>query len=276
MVVKNSSAASYQHSNVVFPPTVHQLEEDSSVLSRSTNRTKIGSFLLRGSDPTIRPNIGLTNSYEYSLFGLAIHELMQYQRRYDLCLCTISFVFIFFTTLIKRFLHPAKLILSFYLLCFIFVILISDCITMILMYYNKNNYNQNNTYYQFFKQVQEIILNYIGIVQYPFPGRSFYFMLCSTMCIAINGSIEFLLGIAYLSSSVTTIYCWFNYPEYKKPYLEMQQEFFQKHYPPNDTNNQRQGATWSVFSPLSSSNGRSRQQDESVSLLSSSSLYQNV
>lgn len=232
----NSYQQQQQQQFVSNVPNVHPYEEiDTAVASRNTyatngssinNPTKV-SFLLssiRG-DASINPNVGLTNSYEYALFGLAPNELIDYHQKGIIILSLCTAFLIILTTVIKRFLHPAQLILSFYLVFLVLVLAISDTINYLL--YNPNtNPQQQQRYEMIVRNIREFIINNFGLLLYPFPGRVFYLCICSTLCVAIGGILEFVFGMAYFLSACITYYCWMVYPEYRKTYEMVEEQFF--------------------------------------------------
>lgn len=267
------ASASYQHQYEAVP-VVHQYDDDAT--NTNSRYRNIQSSLINvmnragyyGGDTTIRPNLpGQTNSYEYSLFGLAYHEIVDYQKNMTLVLCCTTGLYIFITTVIKRFFQPIQLVLSIYLLFFVVLLGLSDLIVLL-----GNKYEITRIGYEF-------ILNNLGLLYYPFPGRCFYLLLCGTLCISIHGIIECILGIGFILLSILTVYCWIVYPlEYRKPYEEIQQQFFYKYYTSNTTSQTDDDLyykPWSVFNPGKSNNDTERQSLVSITTTTTKNQQQS-
>jgi hypothetical protein len=77
------------------------------------------------SDPTLEPNTGLTNSYDYALFGLALHELLD-RLRYSIIGSSIWLFLVIFFTWWTRLVRPVGLFLSVLLAILAFVLLVVE------------------------------------------------------------------------------------------------------------------------------------------------------
>lgn len=76
-------------------------------------------------DASLEPNTGLTNSYDYALFGLALHELLD-RLRYSVIASSVWLFLIIFFTWWARIIRPIGLLLSFLLAILDFILLVVE------------------------------------------------------------------------------------------------------------------------------------------------------
>jgi hypothetical protein len=76
-------------------------------------------------DATLQPNTGLTNSYDYALFGLAIHELLD-RLRLSIVVSAVLLLLVIFFTWWTRLVRPVGLLVSFLLALLDVVLLVVE------------------------------------------------------------------------------------------------------------------------------------------------------
>jgi hypothetical protein len=76
-------------------------------------------------DATLQPNTGLTNSYDYALFGLALHELLD-RLRLSIVVSAVLLLLVIFFTWWTRLVRPVGLLVSFLLALLDVVLLVVE------------------------------------------------------------------------------------------------------------------------------------------------------
>jgi hypothetical protein len=105
------------HSYHKDPPAVHQLE-DANFASPQPQHAYFG-------DASLAPNTGLTNSYDYALFGLALHELLD-RLRLSIIINAVLLLALLFFTWWRRLFQPAHLAMSIGLAALVFIMLVVE------------------------------------------------------------------------------------------------------------------------------------------------------
>jgi hypothetical protein len=122
-VMDHYNTNSYQNAPQIKHLDAQQRVEGFAAAAGSSNSSNIPWF--GRSDPTLEPNTGLTNSYDYALFGLALHELLD-RLRYSIIGSSIWLFLVIFFTWWTRFVRPVGLFLSVLLAILAFVLLVVE------------------------------------------------------------------------------------------------------------------------------------------------------
>lgn len=202
---------SYQHD----PPAVQQLGD---ILPRQ--HAYYG-------DATLQPNTGMTNSYDYALFGLALHELLDRLRLSIIINAVLMCVLLFFTWWTRLF-RPFDLVVSIALGILVLVLMVVelkgifesagtdsanigsrlDSASSIL------NNDANGSFANFIKYTEQAGL----MVLYHPIGKTAYLVTCGCMCWWIGGVWEEMLGLMFVSNAGVLLYCWVTYPELRRTF----------------------------------------------------------
>jgi hypothetical protein len=121
-VMDHYNTNSYQNAPQIKHLDAQQREEAAGS-SGSNSGSSIPWFGRR--DATLEPNTGLTNSYDYALFGLALHELLD-RLRYSIIGSSIWLFLVIFFTWWTRLVRPVGLFLSVLLAILAFVLLVVE------------------------------------------------------------------------------------------------------------------------------------------------------
>lgn len=210
-----SAYNSYQHD----PPAVQQLGE--IVPQRHAYY----------GDATLEPNTGLTNSYDYALFGLALHELLDRLRLSIIINAILTFLITFFTWWTRLF-RPFDMALSITLGFLALILLVVDVQSIvrptrtdgasasvstaagIATVENENDRSNRAKLNKFLKFTEQVGL----MVLYHPIGRTLYLFTCGCLCLRIGGWWEDLLGGMFVANAGVLIYCWVTYPELRRTY----------------------------------------------------------
>jgi hypothetical protein len=174
-------------------------------------------------DATLQPNTGLTNSYDYALFGLALHELLDRLRLSIIVSCLVLSVVIFFTWWL-RILHPISLSLLILLGVMVLILLVVE-LSSILQAAGGNSASSGNSSNtddasargQLTKAFR--FTEHVGLMVLYHPiGKTVYLVLCSTLCWAVGGAWEKLLGLLFAANAAVLMYCWSTYPEFRRTF----------------------------------------------------------
>lgn len=203
---------------------------------------------------SLLPNIGLTNSYDTSC--VAIHESIQ-QIRLGICMmCGLTFLIVFFFWWWRFFaLQWANLVVSLYLGFLAALLGTGEFIALmgLAVATSRNESGEEslpeepkeNPWSEPLRHIQ----NNFGFLFHPI-GKPSFLLLMATLCWALGGIWEFLLGFCYFFIAIVLAV------------LSQQSEFRRNYFPPlpdlreeDDTATYMSGlraATWSYFSTASS------------------------
>jgi hypothetical protein len=227
-------------------------------------------------DATLEPNIGRTNSYDYALFGLALHELLDRLRMSILFTTTLTLFILCFSIWFRIF-QPVRLALSLVLAGMILILWIVE-----IMSIWKGNSNigtdvttsssasisqtKLKTFLAFTEQVGLVIL-------YHPIGKTIYMSICACLCWIVGGLWNWLLGLLHFCNAALLLYCWATYPEFRAVFEQNVENTSD-----NDDNDPRQQtASWSVYSSTKNSlSSFYKGSSEKASLLKNQFKQQNV
>ena len=199
-------------------PTVHQLDD---VLPE--RHAWYG-------DATLEPNTGRTNSYDYALFGLALHEILDRLRLSIIVNSLLMFMFIFFTWWIHLF-RPFRLILSLVIGALALVLLVVEVSSIlnpqgaatavnnsISSNTGTDDSSSNRSYYEAkLKQFLRFIERLGLLVLYHPIGKTIYLSVCGVLCCVVGG-VSYLLGVLFFLNAAVLLYCWLTYPEFRRTF----------------------------------------------------------
>lgn len=194
-------------------------------------------------DATLEPNTGLTNSYDYALFGLALHELLDRLRQSIVLNGAVMFVVLCFTWWTHLF-RPLHLFLWIVLSAMVVTLLVVELMSLFQSEggpdsastaSNTNNFNSNSNtnagiagvvghgklaaFLQLTEQTGLMIL-------YHPIGRMLYLTCCGVLCAWIsNGNVVTLaMGTWFVGNAALLLYCWVTYPEFRQTFHRQDDE----------------------------------------------------
>lgn len=211
--------------------------------SARLNHQDVRTFFSSG-DASLLPNIGLTNSYDTSLFGLALHELLEKLRLTNMIASLASIGLLLFTWLWSTLtLHWDRLVLSCYLGFFAVVLLAMELCSLWNVYTDSSRAS-------FVTSVDTFVKANFGLLRHPI-GKSCFLFLQATLCWAIggvsgSGIAELAIGLLYFGSAASLLALWFTDPAFRSPFqqeynAEDEDENFQVH-------NESTWREWSYYS----------------------------
>lgn len=179
----------------------------------------------------LRPNIGLTNSYEYSFCG-AVHESIQ-QLRTIVVVMSLATILLILWTWLWHFLtlQWTRLILSIYLAFLAFLLGLSDALLLSSPLRNSvdpngddehsfaSNVTDGTTWTTFRgMETRQMLEEHFGILFHP-VGRPALLLFMGSLCWSVKGIFETLLGFIYFLVAVALIF------------LSRESEFRKGYYP---------------------------------------------
>lgn len=191
----------------------------------------------------LRPNVGLTNSYEYSICG-AIHESIQ-QLRMIVVVVSLATIFLLLWTWLWHLvtLQWTRLILSVYLAFLAFLLGLSDALLLsspLRTSVDANGDDENSfasnvtngTTWSTFRasETRQTLEENFGILFHP-VGRPALLFFMATLCWSVNGIFETILGFIYFLVAVALIV------------LSQEPEFRRGYYPSNFLEDESQPRT---------------------------------
>jgi len=204
-------------------PTVHQLDD---VLPE--RHAWYG-------DATLEPNTGRTNSYDYALFGLALHEILDRLRLSIIVNSLLMFLFIFFTWWIHLF-RPFRLILSLVIGALALVLLVVEVSSILNPQgaatavnsssssidtgtdgSDSSSSNRQSYYEAKLKQFLRFTERLGLLVLYHPIGKTIYLSVCGVLCCVVGG-VSYLLGALFFLNAAVLLYCWLTYPEFRRTF----------------------------------------------------------
>jgi hypothetical protein len=240
------------HSYHKDPPAVHQLEDDN--FASPPKHAYFG-------DATLAPNTGLTNSYDYALFGLALHELLD-RLRLSIIINAVLLLALLFFTWWRRLFQPAHLTMSIGLAAFVFILLVVEVKSVFdatgtnsvsstaSAVVNDISGANREIFATILKRIEQIGLS---ILYHPL-GRTMYLITCGVLCFWIGGLIEALLGLMFITNACALLYCWVTYPEFRKIFASPERNT-DNNNDGSSSNNQSysaRSASWSYYSDAAS------------------------
>jgi len=174
--------ASYQNGNGVRAaniPIIHHYDSQ----DEDPRLQHLSSCGFRG-DPSWRPNTGETNVYDTAVFGLALHELLDYLRLANIC-CGLASILLLAAGFLFRLvlLRLDKLVLSSYLGFLAVTLLLSELLSLWRV-----------------ESLDHQLRDNFGLIYHP-PGKVVFIYVLATLCWAIGGLGEVLLGWIYFGSA---------------------------------------------------------------------------
>jgi hypothetical protein len=216
----NRSYHSYHHD----PPAVHVFDDPAP-----RKHAYYGNA-------NLQPNTGLTNSYEYALFGLALHELLDRLRLSVIINALLVMALLFFTWW-QRLFQPVHLVMSFLLAALVLTLLVVEIKSIwdgtgsnsaATPGWNAVSSSNREMLVRILKRMEQTGL----MILYHPIGRIMYLMTCGGLCFWIGGAVEALLGGMFMVNAGGLLYCWITYPEFRRTFA-----------PPEDAAGQRPAAT---------------------------------
>lgn len=198
-------------------------------------------------DATLEPNTGLTNSYDYALFGLALHELLDRLRLSIIIASCLMFIITFFTWWTRLF-RPFDMILSIVLGILVLTLLVvegssiwkpvaADTVSAsslniaTLKQEQEDPNSRNRAKLETFLKFTE----HIGLMVLFHPiGRTAYLVVCGILCWILGGAWELLLGLLFFANAAVLLYCWVTYPEFRRTFQSPHAEEGEKLLPKTD------------------------------------------
>ncbi|KAL7578268.1 hypothetical protein ACA910_012685 [Epithemia clementina (nom. ined.)] len=180
---------------------VHYEEEDSKNTASTTRALRHWVTASGGGDATVAPNVGLSNSYEDSLCGMAPHELLRLLQVAN-ALASISSVVVASLSWLGKilFLQLDKAVLLAYLAMLSLVLLIVEIVATATP--EQQRLVPNN--------IMGRIRDQMGFLFHPF-GKALFVLLLTTMCWGIGGLFLTLIGTLYFTASIGWFYAAFVY-----------------------------------------------------------------
>ena len=147
-------------------------------------------------DASLRPNTGLTNSYEFALWGMAPHELLGFLSKLDI-VASASCLMIASLSWIGKlvFLQLDKVVLLAYLAA------LSFCLGFIEVTAIVTPEQQRLIPGNFYGRIRD----QLGFLFHPL-GRAFFVILLTTMCWGIGGIFLGIAGLMYFISGIGWVY----------------------------------------------------------------------
>jgi hypothetical protein len=184
----------HEHSRQAALPTIQNFQDSDVPADWSY------SYGFRG-DVSIRPNTGETNSYDYALFGLALHELLEQLRLANMIAASLTIVMLASTWLLKVIMVQwTKAVLSGFLVCFALTLLLVECMNIWKV-----------------PSIDKPLRDNFGLIYHP-VGKAIYLLGTASFCWALGGIWETILGAVYCTTGGILWVAWIIYPEFRRPY----------------------------------------------------------
>jgi hypothetical protein len=170
----------------------------------------------------LQPNTGLTNRYDYALFGLALHELLD-RLRLSVIINAVLLMALLFFTWWQRLFQPVHLVMSFLLAALVLTLLVVE-IKSIWDGAGSNSAATSgwNAVSSSNRELLARILKYMEqtglMILYHPIGRILYLITCGGLCFWIGGAVEALLGGMFIVNACGLLYCWITYPEFRRTF----------------------------------------------------------
>lgn len=238
-----SQIRSYQHSYHNDPPTVHHFDDPAP-----RKHAYYGNAHLQ-------PNTGLTNSYDYALFGLALHELLD-RLRLSIIINALLLIALLFFTWWQRLFQPVHLVMSFLLAALVLTLLVVE-IKSIFDGTSTSTTTTTNTPTSQRQTLERLLkaMEQAGLMILYHPiGRILYLITCAALCFWIGGAVEALLGGMFLVNAGGLLYCWITYPEFRRTFATREEDDSTQE-PTNNESFAARCTSWSYYSDAASAVG---------------------
>ena len=164
-------------------------------------------------DTTIRPNVGLTNSYEYALFGWTLQELIVNIRYWNLGASALTLLYVTFSWIGKVFTFQwATAVLLGYLSVLSFALFVVDLMGFYRTQLSQRGITSNSTHTFV---MEEHVRDQLGLLYHP-GGKAVYVFFLAVLCWSLKTLMLRLIGLAYCCSAFGYIYAFNTYPEFQR------------------------------------------------------------
>jgi hypothetical protein len=201
---KEDLLSSYQHARP-HAPRIRNYNDPTD----PQNYSDLGydsATLFRG-DPNLRPNIGLTNSYDYALFGWTWIEMISFLRRINLATSTLAVVNVAVTWILDLVrLQVVQLVVSLVMAALSLALWITEIFTVLRI-----------------RNLDDEVYDRVGLLYHPLI-KSAYLVLLATLCWFLHGWWSGLLGMSYLVSALLLLSTWLTYPDFRQAFAREQEE----------------------------------------------------
>ena len=200
-------------------------------------------------DATLQPNTGLTNSYDYALFGLALNELLD-RLRLSIIINAVLMFLITFLTWWTRLFRPFEMVLSILLGILVLILLVvevqsifksagTDSASSSATAEDENGSSNRAKLTKFLKFTEQIGL----MILYHPIGKTIYLVTCGCLCSWISGVWEKLLGLMFVANAGVLFYCWVTYPEFRRTFESAEQGVDEE----EGSMSEARSASWSYY-----------------------------
>jgi hypothetical protein len=191
---------SYQQGNSLSnPPRIHNYNQTQDGLEYEPDNAENPS-LFKG-NPNLRPNVGLTNSYENALFGWTWLEMVAFLRRVNLFASFSAVVMVALTWIFALFrLQFLRLVLSLLLAGMAAALWITEVFAILKM-----------------RNMEESVQSRVGLLYHP-VYKSVYLLVMAAICGVIEGWWSLVLGWMFALSGVLLLLTWYRYPEFQQAF----------------------------------------------------------
>ena len=150
----------------------------------------------RHGDPNLQPNVGLTNSYDYALFGLALSELLECIQMANI-LASMSSTTLSILVLIFSTTSLPQIVLSSYLIILGSLLTVSEFLEI---------------WPRVSPRLHDCFRENLGILHRPL-GTIFYTMVLGSMCVAVGGLLGATVALIYVGSAFVLLAARCSYSE---------------------------------------------------------------
>jgi len=216
-------------------------------------------------DASLKPNTGLTNSYDYALFGLALHELLDRIRLSIIIVSGLTVTSVALTWWTRIF-RPIQLGLAIVIAAMALVLLVVE-VSGIWKTAGTESASATGSEENQSKLMQFVAFTEkVGLLILYHPvGKTIYLMILAILCWASISWIEGVFGVGHFANALALLYCWLTYPEFRRTFD-----------PPDDsdkadtTDPAARTASWSYYSSTENSlSSMYKSASEKASLLGS-------
>mmetsp|Transcript_15329 Transcript_15329/g.31159 ORF Transcript_15329/g.31159 Transcript_15329/m.31159 type:complete len:334 (+) Transcript_15329:231-1232(+) len=164
-------------------------------------------------DATLRPNVGLTNSYEYALFGWTLQELVVNLRYLNLGASTLTLFYVAFAWIGKVFTFQwGTAVILGYLSVLSFALFLVELMGFYRTQLSQRGITSNSTHTFV---MEEHIRDQLGLLYHP-GGKAGYVFFLAVLCWSLKMVTLRLIALAYCFSAFGYIYAFNTYPEFRQ------------------------------------------------------------
>ena len=200
---------SYQNA----PPVIHQLDD---VLP--PRHAWYG-------DASLRPNTGRTNSYDFALFGLALHELLD-RLRLSIIVGSLLQCLITLLTWWQHLLNLFHLVLVLCVGAMALVLLVVEVSSVFrgeggesaAILSNSQVRDDDNSNEAKVKRCLQATEKFGLMIVYHPIGKTLYLIVCGILCWIVGGIVEWILALLFWANAAVLSYCWATYPEFRQSF----------------------------------------------------------